>query len=176
MARDHSRIRLSIWTDPAFLALDRDAQRMYLVLVSQPRLSYCGVLDYVPARLARLAPDEDEASVDHAVKLLEADRFVVVDRSTQELLIRSFVRHDGLLKTPNVTKAMVSARALVMSEQLRDVIDAELARAYQEDPTMAGWAGSGSQPGGLLVADVELYAKVIEPPANGSPKGSAATA
>lgn len=162
MARDHARIYVAIWADPDFRALERDPQRMYLLLVSQARLTYCGALDYLPGRLATLGADEDQASVNRAVRVLEAKRFVVVDRETQEVLVRSFIRHDGLLKTPNVVKAMLKDRAALLSDSLRDVVDAELKRAYGEDPKLAGWKA-------FKVAQPELF-KVIS--AKGSVKGS----
>ena len=162
MARDHARIHVAIWSDPDFRSLESSAQRMYLLLLSQPRLSYCGSLDYLPTRYAMLAPDEDDSSVERAVKLLEADRFVVVDRDSHELVIRSYVRHDGLLSSPNVTKAMVKDRAALLSERLRDVIDEELNRAWLEDSKRAGWKG-------LKAADPALFQKVT---AKGSGRGS----
>lgn len=153
MARDHARIQVAIWSDPDFRRLEAAAQRMYLLLLSQPRLSYCGSLDYLPTRYAMLAPDEDDLSVEQSVKALEADRYVVVDRESHELLIRTYVRHDGLLASPNVTKAMVKDRAALLSDRLREVVDEELNRAYLEDSKRAGWKG-------LKDADAGLFRKI----------------
>lgn len=141
MARDHGRVFVSIWADPDFRKLDREAQRMYLLLVTQARLTYCGALDYMPGRLATLAADEDEESIQKAINTLEASRFVIGDYVTSELLVRSFVRHDGLLGSPNMTKAMLKDRAALLSDVLRDAVDAELHRAYLDDPKAKGWAG-----------------------------------
>lgn len=162
MARDHARIYTSIWSDPDFRALDSWAQRMYLLLLSQPRLSYCGSLDYLPTRYAMLAPDDDDLSVEQAVKRLEGDRYVVVDRESHELLVRSYVRHDGLLQSPNVTKAMVKDRAALLSDRLREVVDDELNRAWLEDAKLAGWKG-------LRASDSSLFQKVS---GKGSGRGS----
>lgn len=162
MARDHARIQVALWSDPDFRTLSCDAQRMYLVLLSQPRLSYCGSLDYLPTRLAVLAVDESPEDVETAIKTLEGSRYVVVDRDTHELLVRTFVRHDGLLGSPNVTKAMLKDRACLLSEPLRNVLDDELRRAYRDDPRAAGWKG-------FKAADPELFAEVSR---KGLPKGS----
>lgn len=162
MARDHARIQVGLWSDPDFRTLSTAAQRMYLVILSQPRLSYCGTLDYLPTRLAVLAADETPEDVEQAVKGLEAARYVVVDRDTHELLVRTFVRHDGLLGSPNVTKAMLKDRAGLLSEPLRNVLDDELRRAYRDDPKLAGWKG-------FKAADSELFAEVSR---KGFPKGS----
>lgn len=163
MARDHARILVRIWADPDFRALRADAQRMYLLACSQPRLSYAGHLDYLPDRLAKLAADETPDTVECAVADLEEARFLVVDRDTHELLVRSFVRHDGLLASPNMTKAMLKDRDGIISEDLRDALDDELRRAHQEARSLAGWKG-------FRAADPDLFRKVS---AKGSAKGSA---
>lgn len=167
MARDHARITVSIWADPEFRALDREAQRMYLLLLSQARLTYCGALDYMPGRLATLADDEDPITIDAALNTLEHKRFVVGDYVTSELLVRTFVRHDGLLGSPNMTKAMLKDRAALLSDTLREAVDVELRRAYQDDPKLKGWAG-------LKQADPDLFKRIsAKGSANPSTKGSA---
>jgi len=162
MARDHGRIYVAIWSDPDFKLLDRDGQRMYMLLCTQARLTYCGALDYLPGRLATLARDEDEHTVETAIKALEADRFVIVDRTTHEVLIRTFVRHDGLLGSPNMTKAMLKDRAALLSDDLRTAVDSELSRAFREDPKAKGWTG-------FKQAAPDLFKQVS---AKGSVKGS----
>jgi hypothetical protein len=166
MARDHGRVFVSIWADPDFRKLDREAQRMYLLLMTQARLTYCGALDYMPGRLATLAADEDEESIQKAVNTLEMARFVVGDYVTSELLVRSFVRHDGLLSSPNMTKAMLKDRAALLSDCLRDAVDSELRRAYRDDPKMKGW-------GGFKQAAPDLF-RLISAKGSGNPseKGS----
>jgi hypothetical protein len=162
MARDHGRVFVSIWADPDFRSLDRDPQRMYLLLLSQARLTYCGALDYMPGRLITLAGNEDEHTLRTALDVLESKGFVVADYVTSELVVRSFVRHDGLLGSPNMTKAMLKDRAALLSDTLRRVVDCELRRAYREDPKAKGWAG-------LKQADAELFKQVS---AKGSPNPS----
>lgn len=162
MARDYGRIKVSIWSDPDFLALPLSAQHAYFMLLSQPRLSYVGVIDYLPGRLATLCPDHDELSVDHAVKELEANRFVIADRATSELLIRSYIRHDPMLSQPNMTKAMARDYSSVLSPGIRAVIDDELARCYLDDKKLGGWRA-------LKEESPQLFARVT---GKGSPKGS----
>lgn len=163
MARDHGRIYVSIWSDEDFRALPTAAQNMWFTLLSQPRLSYCGVLDYLPTRLARLSRDATIAKVNKAVETLRATDFVAIDDETGELLLRTFVRHDGLLGQPNVTKAMAKDYETVLSDRLRLAIEGELTRAYGEDPEAKGWAA-------LEQSYPELHAKVCP---KGSRKGSA---
>lgn len=163
MARDHARIYVAIWSDPDFRALPIPPQHAFFMLLSQPRLSYCGVMDYLPNRLAKMSDKATARSVTNAVAALEDAHFVVTDEDTGELLIRSFVRHDGLLAMPNMTKAMVKDYLTVLSDRLRDVITDELCRSYLEAPDMGGWKG-------LAAASPALHSMVTT---KGSRKGSA---
>lgn len=142
MARDHARIKTSIWTeDPDFLALKVAEQHAYLMLASNPGLSRCGVLAYIPGRFDHLAADMTPARFRAAVAGLRAARFVVLDERTQELLLRSYVRHDGVLDRLNMGKATGTAFEAVVSRQIRRAIGDELARLMQDEPDLAGWVG-----------------------------------
>lgn len=163
MPRDHARIQTAIWSDPDFRALPERAQRMYFLILSQPRLNYCGVLDYMPTRLAKFAADSTPRTVGNAVNLLESRGFVVEDAETSELLVRSFVRHDGLLESPNVTKAMVKDYWAVLSDDIKKAVVEELSRAYTANPDQKGWKG-------LSEASTALFSMVT---GKGSRKGSA---
>jgi hypothetical protein len=134
MARDHGRIRLAIWSDPHFRALTSDAQRAYFLALTQPGLSYAGVVPYTLRRWAGLARDSTITGLRKAVASLEAARFVCVDESTEELLVRSFVRNDGVLESPNVAKAFVRDWRTVQSPELRAVVLVELQRLAAESP------------------------------------------
>ena len=137
--RDHARISLEMWSDPDFQALAPGEQRLYLLILTQPRLSFAGVLDWFPKRIAPLARDCTVRRIEREAAALEAARFIVIDHDTSELLVRSFVRHDGLLKQPNVAKAMVKDWQAIHSAQLRQVVVDELRRAYTEDRDLKGW-------------------------------------
>jgi hypothetical protein len=145
MARDHARILTAIWRDSDFLNLDPAAQHAYLTIVSQQRLTYCGVLDYLPSRLATLSRGNTEHKMRAAVKTLEKARFVVVDQQTHELLARSYVRHDGVMDRTNMGKAVARAFQSVVSRKIRDAILTELGRLYAEDQKAGkkrlGWGG-----------------------------------
>src|SRR5699024_3338647 len=51
MARDHGRILTAIWSDDDFRRLTVGAQHLYLMLVTDPGLSYAGVTDWRPNRI-----------------------------------------------------------------------------------------------------------------------------
>lgn len=141
MARDHARIFTRIWVDPDWRKLDQAAQHTYWMLTSHPDLSYCGVLDYIPARLTECASGLTESKINSAVRSLERARYLVVDRRTRELLVRSFIRHDKILARRNMGHACGRALGEVHSPALRDAILHELGRLWCEDTSLEGWAG-----------------------------------
>lgn len=141
MARDHARVKTSIWLDPDFTALRSAEQHLYLALMSNKGLSRCGVIDYIPSRFERLASDLTAAKFKAAVSGLRAARFVVLDEQTQELLLRSYVRHDGVLDRVNMGKATGTAFEAVVSHPIREAIGEELARLMRDAPELLGWQG-----------------------------------
>lgn len=143
MARDHARILTAIWRDPDFRALPLEPQYAYLAIVSQQALTYAGVLDYRPGRLAALSKGTGTRRIESAIKALTAARFVVVDHETEELLARSYVRHDGVMDRVNMGKAVGRALDKVVSLPLREAVLRELTRLYVDRPTLSGWVGFG---------------------------------
>lgn len=141
MARDHARIKLSIWDDPDFLGLRSIEQHAYFVLASHKGLSRCGVTTFIPAHFEELAKDMTAAKFKAAVKGLRCARFVVIDDRTHELLVRTYVRHDGVFDRENMGKAVGTAYEAVISRSIKDAIGAELARLMEHRPDLPGWKG-----------------------------------
>lgn len=139
MAREHARLQCAIWQDADFIALPAAAQRLYMLALSSPELSYAGVVPYTPSRWSRLAPDTTAAQVRRHVALLADARFVVVDESTEEMLIRTYVRHDGILRSPNVTVAMTKAAHRIVSPVIRRAFMRELVRLHRADEDSPAW-------------------------------------
>lgn len=154
MARNYAKIHTTIWSDEDFKSLDPTLQHMYFVLVSQPRLSMCGLLDYFPSRLAMCAGSWTTDDVETLLKGLETKSYVVVDRDTHELLVRSFIRNDGVLLSPNLATSAIREYAEVMSQKLRDAIEGELVTAYKNDPTLKAW-GSVHNANSVLMKRVQ---------------------
>lgn len=161
MPRDHARIKTSRQRDTDWRALSVGAQWTYDAITTSEALTYVGVLDYRPGRIAALAAGQTAKKVDVAVKELEEKRFVVVDWVTEELLIRTYVRHDGVLSRINMGKAMGRSLAKVVSLDIRAAIMTELARCYREDKKAQGWVGFGD----LFPEDMA----VVESMASGMP-------
>jgi hypothetical protein len=126
MAHDYARIKASIWSDSDFAALPASVQRVYLVIVSQSELSLCGIIQPSPKRWARYATDTPIEDVQKAILVLEEHRFTVSDDDTDELLIRSFVRHDLALGSPNAVVGLSKAYEAIHSKVLRKVLMEEL--------------------------------------------------
>ena len=141
MARDHARFKIKVWDDADFTALRVAEQHAYFALSSNRGLSRCGVITYIPNRFENLAADLTAARLKAAVTGLRAARFVVLDEHTQELLVRTYVRHDGVLDRLNMGKATGSAFEAVVSDSIRAAIGDELARLMKEKPDLEGWKG-----------------------------------
>lgn len=128
MARNHARLLTSIWNDDDFLALPSAAQRVYMLLLSQQNLSHAGLLPLTVKRWANKAPDTTVEAFEDALAVLERARFVVVDRDTEELLIRSLMRGDEVWKHWKVMTAAARDAEAVASSRLRGVLAGEVER------------------------------------------------
>lgn len=134
MPRSEARIFTSIWEDDDFTILPPSAQRMYLFLVSQPDLSYCGVISLRERRWSKgargMTVDEVRANLELLSQELHggAAPMIVVDEDTEEVFVRSLIRHDGIWKQPNLMKSARTAATLVRSPQIRAALLAELRR------------------------------------------------
>lgn len=140
----YGKIHRAIWADPDFRDLTPMAKLLYLHFVSHPKLSKCGVIDIHEDRWAR-ALGVDDVSVE--VLELEDARFVIMDRATEELAVRTFVKNDGFVNNWKMLCAMWRAWEGVESAALRahlaanfppEVWDSERAR-----PPKAAWTAKG---------------------------------
>lgn len=158
MARTEARILTSIWEDAGFLALPPPARLLFLFLISQPDIDYSGVLPLRERRWAGtngITVDQLRAQLD----VLAEHRFVVVDEDAEELLVRSFVRNDGVYRQPNLLRSASRSLGSVRSVQIRSALAEEIQRAAAADDVPAG-----SRP----VLD-EILAKLPNPSPKGSP-------
>lgn len=139
MAKDFAAVNVSIWGDADFRALPAPAQHLYLLLWTSPGLSYCGVHDWRPGRIAALSDGLTSKDVRVIADSLAARHFVVIDDDTEELLVRSWMRFDGIMKKPRMAISCVSAYAEVASSTLRGVIVHELHKIQSLEPTWPSW-------------------------------------
>ena len=123
MARTHGKIKIEVWESGSdYRALSVDAQWAYQMLLSQPGMTMCGVLLYAPKRWAKLARDLGLERLESAIGELESAWYVVVDRDSDELLVRTFIRHDEPWKLPNLVKAARRQFREIDSEVIRDYL------------------------------------------------------
>ncbi|MFC0504252.1 hypothetical protein [Micromonospora costi] len=128
MARNYAQIFCAIWRDPDFIALRESTQRAYLMVVTQPGISAAGVLPLTLRRWVKLAEDSTSERLRADIAHLEAVGMVFVDEDTEELLVRSFVRHDNGYRNPRRQPSIRDAAAEVESPRLRASLAAELVR------------------------------------------------
>lgn len=128
MARSHARLLLTIWADPQWRALPHLEQWLYALLISQQSINHAGVLDLTIRKWANLAADVDANMIAVALKNLAARRFLVIDEDTEEVLVRSFIRNDGVVKQPHTLKNALRVATQVVSPAIRAALRAELAR------------------------------------------------
>jgi len=111
-------------------------------------------------RWACLAADSNLRRIRKAIGELETARYIATDATTEELLIRSFVRNDGLLSSPNICINVVRTFPSMLSPRLRLVFLVELHRLNQEEQE-PGWEKGWT----------ELATLLQEPIPEGLPEG-----
>lgn len=156
MARDHACVYVSIWDDPQFVELSCMAQRLYFFLLSQRDLTYCGLLPLRVRRWASRSADSTPDDVAAALAELDAARFVVADHDAEEVLVRSYVRRDGLFRQPNVLAAALREAMAITSPALRVALAEELRRL----PVDVTGAAPGLTAAALLAGLTELPPEV----------------
>lgn len=126
MARSYAKIHVDIWSDQDFLALGRDAMVTYLFLLAQPKMRSCGVIDMQANRWAKKL-DMSTEELASALQLLDAGRFVAIDHTTDELAVRTFVKHDaGDTKNWKVWTGVWSSLGAVESLTIREFVAANI--------------------------------------------------
>lgn len=129
--REFARIGTDMPDEPSIRALTVEEQWLYdHALYLRPEMSRCGVIPHRPALWADLATNATDAKVRKWLAGLAKARVVVVDEKYSEVLLRTYVRHDGLLTQPNVVAAMVSDYRVIASPLIRRAFLNELRRLW----------------------------------------------
>jgi len=139
MAREYAAVKVAIWQDDDFRDLAPAAQHLYFVLMTSAELSFCGVMDWRPKRLAPRAKGWTEDGVKTVAGELSAARLIVVDEQTEEVLVRSFLRHDGVMKHNKTCISAMMAFSEIASNTIRGVVVHELRRLEKEFPEWPAW-------------------------------------
>ncbi|MER7166992.1 hypothetical protein ABT336_13120 [Micromonospora sp. NPDC000207] len=128
MSRNYANIVTAIWGDPEWRALDERSQRLYLLLATQKNITAAGVLPITIGRWAGMAKDSTPESIRAGLRQLAADRFVAMDAEHEELLVRSFVRHDNGYNNKKRRMVIEAAAGEIESRTLRQVLAVEFVR------------------------------------------------
>lgn len=137
--KNHAQVNLDIWGDDPFLDLPPHAQHLYFVLWTSPQLSYCGTGEWHPGRIASRAKGWTPAAVEQSAVTLSTELFLIVDTDTNEFLLRSWIKHDGLWRGPNMAVSMANARADLASRTLRGVVVHEVKKLKTSEPELSSW-------------------------------------
>lgn len=139
MAREYGQLRHDIWNDDDWLNLTVPAQHLYMTLLSDPTLTYCGVTDWRPGKIAQRAAENSAADTTIAAQELSYAYFLVVDEDSEEVMIRSYLRHDPILKNPRLAVTMSKDYGTIGSRKIRAALVFELQRLRKENPDWAAW-------------------------------------
>jgi hypothetical protein len=125
------KLHRSIWTDPDFTTLPPMAQRLYLLLISQPDITTAGVLPLTAGRWATLAPGMNAHDVRADLDRLVLGRFIVLDPGTEELWIRSYISYDSAWTNPNGRTSLDNALKQIVSPAIRGAVQGAIAGACE---------------------------------------------
>ncbi|OZE92470.1 hypothetical protein CH298_02745 [Rhodococcoides fascians] len=180
MPRDHGRVLCRIWQDPVFRARTPEAQRLYVVILTQQNVNNAGIVPLMLTKWAKASIHTSVNDVIEALAELVEHRFVLTDEHTEEAFIRSFMRNDGVVKQPNVLKNALRVAKTVESAVLRFEMAQELRRLDRRDADAV--ADEMDPPGGVsevsenpsetLPLPIENPTVGVEPFSNPSPKGA----
>lgn len=140
MAREYARIRMSVNEDEDIEELSADAQWIYFrILVPEPTLNYAGVADWRPRRQRAKARDMSLDRFLAAAAELEEARYILVDLDTEEVLVRSYIRSDELLRNPKMAASVVKGYRAIASRTLRAAVVTEVQRIREDFPDYSSW-------------------------------------
>lgn len=138
--REFARVGTDMPEEDSIKSLSVEAGWLYDRLYLRPEMSRCGVVPFRPAAWALLGKNATEPKVRRWLRELVAGEQVIVDEPMAEVLIRTFVRWDGLLAQPNVVANMVYDYKLIASATIRLAFLQEFRRIWDLDIPDA-WRG-----------------------------------
>jgi len=135
MPRDRANIRTDIWGDSDWRRLTFGAQWLYQHVLTHATLNAVGVVDWRPRRTLLVTQGLTMPVLREFTRELTESFFLVVDEEAEQALVRSYLRHDGVLTNPNMLKTVKRDYAAVTSDLLRGVIAHEANRLRTEYPS-----------------------------------------
>lgn len=134
-----------MWSDDDWRALPVGAQHLYMQILTHSTLNYAGVADWRPGRLAALTAGRTAADVETDAQPLRDSWFIYTDPDTEEVLVRSFLRHDGVIKHPRLHVSMANDWACIASSDIRSFVSFELSKLQAAESALPLWKDSRVQ-------------------------------
>lgn len=163
MAGKYGKIYKSVWDDPDFRSLSMEAQNLYWMLNSSKQTSFAGVLPMAPARFMDLASNLTEKKFTSALRELERKKYVLVDKKSLEIMVRTYIKWDESLRNRNLSTAVARAIEQIYSRKLRVALADELARHMTEAPDLIGWEVLAEAVPAFFETLTEAYAESFFP-------------
>lgn len=101
MAREFAKVYMSIWETPTSPS-SQSARSGSMFLILQPDLSRAGTIGCWRSTAGCRASWTTREELLSDLAELASTRSVAVDESTEELLVRSYIRNDDGWKSPNI--------------------------------------------------------------------------
>jgi hypothetical protein len=139
VTRTKASINVDIWGDASFRDLTDAAQSLWFKLQSHPKLDYAGVTDFHPGKLAAATREQTADDIMIAAQELSDAHWCVFDQSTDEVMVRGYLRHDGVLLQSKLPISVAKDYAAVASNKIRAVVVFEIQRFRKEHPDLAAW-------------------------------------
>src|SRR5205823_13664210 len=92
-----------------------------------------------PGKLSQRSAETTGADTLIAGAELAAKAFVVIDEETEEVLIRSYLRHDPVMKNPRLAVTVTKDFASIGSKKIRAAVAWEQQRLRKENPEWPAW-------------------------------------
>lgn len=128
MARNYANFVTAMWRVDEWRALRQDEQHAYFLLATQANISAAGTMPLTVRRWADMSAGLTEVTLTETLRRLQAANFVVIDEDTEELLVRSFVRHDNGYANPKRRPAIRDAASEIVSMPIRRALSVEFER------------------------------------------------
>ncbi len=126
--RNYANFVTAMWRVDEWRALRADEQHAYFLLATQANISAAGVMPLTVRRWADMAAGLTEVGLTDTLRRLQAANFVVIDEDAEELLVRSFVRHDKGYNNSKRRPAIHDAAQEIVSLPIRRALAVEFAR------------------------------------------------
>ncbi|GAA4914580.1 hypothetical protein [Nesterenkonia rhizosphaerae] len=141
MAENHRRLNVGLWREGSdFREVPPYAQLLYLMMIGDDHTRSTGYLILAPGRFSEMAPTWTTEDVETALSELEDRGYIIVDRKYQEVLIRTYTKHDYHLKNEKRAKGVANQLAFIQSPAIKDAFALQHARLQIAQPELVCWA------------------------------------